>query len=129
MFASRGNSILNMKFFGEVVVNVFRRSKMIFYYGKSCRFAIGIWFFILFGRVKTTVIFFSAEIVIWTTFIFSGVNSWYSRIWLGMSCRCVVIFILPPWGLTRVEQWRLLSSKACHLNFILKSKDVVKRCS
>ena len=65
----------------------------------SCSCAIRFRKFRFIRRQKTTFLYFC---LLRTSF--SRVDNWYSRIWLGMSCRCAVsfgIFILPLWVIWR----------------------------
>ena len=72
-------------------------------------------------KVEKRRFYFSVKFVSCTSSTFSGVDNCYFRIWLGMSCRCAVRiynFHFASWGHMRIEQWRFLSYKACHLNSI-----------
>ena len=99
------------------------------WFGISCRCAIRFrnFYFNPRGqmRVNQQRFLFFCKFVTWTTFTFSGVDNWYSRIWLGMSCRYEVRirnFLFAPWGQMTVEKWHFMSLKAGHLNYTYISK-------
>ena len=48
--------------------------------------------------------------VTWTLSIFQKVDKSYSKIWLGMSCRCALKFSIAPWVQTKIGNLRFCDS-------------------
>ena len=113
-----------MTFFGEVVVtgtlSTFQSVNKWYsriWLGMSCRCAVRFWnfHFIPKGLMRVEKRFYlsTVKFVTWTISTFSGVDNWYSRIWLSMSCKCAVRirnFHFAPWGhMTFVFHIRLVT--------------------
>ena len=72
-------------------------------------------------RVDKRRFFLSGKIVNWIPSTFQIVDKWYSRIWLGMSCRCVIRFRNFYFEI-RVEKRRFFS-ESCYLSFMYISRN------
>ena len=62
-------------------------------------------------RFETRRFHFSVKFVTWTPSTFSGVDNWYTRVWLGMSCRCAVR--IWKFHFSPVVIWRLNNDVSC----------------
>ena len=72
-------------------------------------------------RVDKRRFFLSGKVVNWIPSTFQIVDKWYSRIWLGMSCRCVIRFRNFYFEI-RVEKRRFFS-ESCNLSFMYISRN------